>query len=138
MRGFVHCANCGKEFSINGGWGYAYGGLYVCSYKCMRMMQSEDEKSMEPEVKEKVRSLLEEGMSATEVADRLGIKVQAVYDFKMREKKKEIQEVKQDPDKAVKPEKVKEKAIRQDTYEDVIRLLQDMMALLKKICGAER
>lgn len=34
---------------INGAWGYAYGGLYTCSYNCMRQMRQEDEERMSTE-----------------------------------------------------------------------------------------
>jgi len=87
--GGMTCASCGKRFTIRGAWGYAYGGLYVCSYKCMRKMQAEDEKRMAPEIKEQVRQMLEAGIKATEIADKLGIKAQAVYDYRLRYMKKD-------------------------------------------------
>ena len=101
----VKCAYCGKKFTINGGWGYAYGGMYTCSYHCMRAMRAEDlglqpvkkpEEKMEEEKKTKrggpreaiseetrriIIELYENGQTCKEISERVGLDYKTVYNF---------------------------------------------------------
>jgi len=84
--GSMTCAYCGKRFRVAGGWGYAYGGLYTCSYKCMRKMKEED--SVTEEQKKIVDELEGTGLTAKEIAEKAGVNPQNVYDYKARKKAK--------------------------------------------------
>ncbi len=81
------CAYCGKAFQVFGGvWGYAYGGLYTCSYKCMRAMKEED--SVTEEQKRIVDELEGKGLTAREIAAKAGVNPQNVFDYRRRKKLK--------------------------------------------------
>lgn len=150
----VHrCACCGKKFEVtHTGWGYAYGGRYTCTYNCMRQLEKEDEGRMTQEQKDQVSRLLEEGVTAADIANRLGIKTQAVYDFKSRILKKAEQkggkpEQKQEKPAPVMPEKKaeaprpaekkQEPVKRPEPDGTLIGLICDMMELIKRAYGLE-
>ena len=41
--GLNRCPVCGEQFFVGAaGWGYAYDGVYTCSYHCMREMKRRD------------------------------------------------------------------------------------------------
>ena len=80
-----YCAYCGKAFQVIGGvWGYAYGGLYTCSYKCMRAMKEED--SVTEEQKRIVDELEGKGLTAKAIAEKAGVNPQNVFDYRRRKK----------------------------------------------------
>ena len=79
------CAYCGKAFQVFGGvWGYAYGGMYTCSYKCMRAMKEED--SVTEEQKRIVDELEGKGLTAKAIAEKAGVNPQNVFDYRRRKK----------------------------------------------------
>ena len=94
---YYNCACCGKQFVVHEAWGYAYAGLYTCSYHCMRQMRRED---LEGKVMEKpmARTLTHEdrvrivemhdaGMKNSEIAEKLDLKLMQVATFLGRRNK---------------------------------------------------
>lgn len=135
------CPNCGKVFDVSTlGWGYAYGSQYTCSYSCMRAM--EVKKAMTREQKEEIKKLLGTGLSSVEIAEKVGVKPQAVYDFRHSLKEsgvdlskpekaaeeKPVQEPESKPVEAVEPE---DDAL--DMRAMTILLLHDVLAVLKRL-----
>lgn len=143
------CPNCGKVFDVSAlGWGYAYGNQYTCSYGCMRAM--EVKKAMTREQKEEVKKLLGTGLTSVEIAEKVGVKPQAVYDFRhaMKESGADLSK----PEKAAEEKPVQEpesKPIAEKVFEPVeavepednaldmramtILLLHDVLTVLKRL-----
>ena len=131
----MKCAYCGKMFRITAaGWGYAYDGLYTCSYSCMRAMQRED--GMDEKQKEEVQRLMDEGMNAREIAEKLQINPKAVGGYvagKMRGKTSAAV----DFSVPAKPEMMINggQPAGEDVRMAVVRLIQDMLDVLKRLYG---
>lgn len=65
----MKCARCGKKFlKTSLGWGYAYGGKYACSYKCMREMEKEASKVTQDE-KTRIDELAAQGLDSAQIAE---------------------------------------------------------------------
>ncbi len=130
----MKCARCGKEFRVGpGGWGYAYGGLYTCSYSCMRAMEREDVKNMLPDdQKQQVDLLYAAGKPIKEIAEALGADFSSVraYIAGQSEKNKAMKQ------KAKAEESAPEAAgVPDDVKALVVSLIQDMLDVLKKLYG---
>lgn len=96
------CAYCGKAFQVFGGmWGYAYGGMYTCSYKCMRAMKEED--SVTEEQKRIVDELEGKGLTAKAIAEKAGVNPQNVFDYRRMKKLKAAAGNEGDPSSAQPP-----------------------------------
>ena len=101
------CAYCGKAFLVYGNvWGYAYGGLRTCSYRCMRKMKEED--SVTEEQKRIVDELAGQGLTARAIAEKAGVNPQNVYDYQARKRKEAGGEPQEKPAKKA-PEKAPER-----------------------------
>ena len=86
--GLRECPLCGKQFFVGlHGWGYAYNGRYTCSYACMRGMGRIDE--MTKQEKEQIDQLMAQGLASIKIAEMVGVKPQAVYDYKQSLKKQQ-------------------------------------------------
>jgi transposase len=135
------CPNCGKVFDVSTlGWGYAYGNQYTCSYGCMRAM--EVKKAMTREQKEEVKKLLGTGLSSVEIAEKVGVKPQAVYDFRraLKEGGADLSKPVQEPESKPIAEKVFEPVEAVETEDDAldmramtILLLHDVLTVLKRM-----
>lgn len=131
----MKCAKCGKKFLKTAlGWGYAYDGKYVCSYKCMRQMEKEDTSMTEQEKKE-VDEMLAQGADKEQICTELGLSTQSVGVYLAHKRKKtEAQDA---------PEAVLETALEKaekavsgtnDAMKaELVRLMSDMVQLLKRI-----
>lgn len=109
-----HCAYCGKAFQTFGGaWGYAYGGMYVCSYRCMMKMKEED--GVTDEQKRIVDELSGKGLTAQQIAEKAGVNKQNVYDYQARKRKKE----KPAEPESTGPDEEKKEAPAQDEREQI-------------------
>ena len=132
----MKCAYCGKQFRITAsGWGYAYSGMYTCSYKCMRAMEREDNISMmTDEQKKAVEQLRGEGLNATQIADRLQISAKAVGGYisgKMHGKQESASITLPVPQLEIS----NEQPVSEDIRAAVVHLIQDMLDVLKKVYG---
>lgn len=124
----MKCARCGKSFQVtHAGWGYAYGGMYVCSYSCMRAMEREENGMLSDEQKSQIDQLYASGKGVKEIAEALGaeasyvksyIATQSLVNKSRTYKKKE----------AAAP-------AEEDCRTLVVRLIQDMLDVLKKLYG---
>lgn len=132
----MKCAYCGKQFRITAsGWGYAYGGMYTCSYSCMRAMEREDNISMmTDEQKKAVEQLRGEGLNATQIADRLQISAKAVGGYisgKMHGKQESASITLPVPQLQIS----NDPPVSEDIRAAVVHLIQDMLDVLKKVYG---
>lgn len=128
----MKCAKCGKKFLKTAlGWGYAYDGQYVCSYKCMRQMEKEDTNMTEQEKRE-VDEMLAQGADKEQICTELGLSTQSVGVYLAHKRKK-----------AEAPEAVLETALEKaekavsgtdDALKvELVRLMSDMVAILKRV-----
>jgi DNA-binding NarL/FixJ family response regulator len=122
------CANCGNAFFIpQTGWGYAYDGHYTCTYHCMREMRRND---MTDEQKHEVLKLLEEGLSAPEIAEKVGVTGKAVGAIKASLVRKGMAEA---PVEAPVVEEQTQQRELSETDRMVLILIRDMLDLIKVI-----
>jgi len=147
----MKCAYCGKYFRVtNSGWGYAYGGLYTCSYHCMRAMREEDVTETMPmtqEKKERIDQLEEAGLGYEEIAKEIGMRTQQVVGYIGAKKRHGRKAEKQTEDAGVTEEKQEKKPemppretrveIRDldGTADRVLRMMEDMLEVIRKIYG---
>lgn len=121
----MKCAKCGKKFlKTSLGWGYAYGGKYACSYKCMREMEKEDTNVTEDE-KKKATELSAQGVDNAQIAEELNVSRQAVGAYlgrKDRRAKAELDIAPEEP-----------KTDTDELAQMVIALMTDMVEILKRI-----
>jgi len=93
---------------VRGGWGYAYDGLYTCSYKCMRAMRAEDlagpqkrevkhmegfepfemkpkrggrRSPVDANIQKTIIEMYENGKSYADIAEKVGMSRKKVYMF---------------------------------------------------------
>lgn len=87
---YYNCACCGKRFPVYGAWGYAYDGMYTCSYHCMRQMRREDLEGTEGPMKKHIytdeeRLTIAErraaGASCHTIAEELGLNEWQISEF---------------------------------------------------------
>ena len=133
----MKCAYCGKQFRITAsGWGYAYSGMYTCSYKCMRAMEREDGiRMLTDEQKKAVEQLRGEGLRATQIADRLQVSAKAVGGYisgKMHGKQDTAGSITLPVPQL---EISNEQPVSKDVRAAVVHLIQDMLDVLKKVYG---
>ena len=124
----MKCAYCGKHFRITAsGWGYAYNELYTCSYKCMRAMERED--GMTEQQKHDTEKLLAEGYTTDDIANKLSISRSSIGGYiSAKERKKKAE--------AAKAEEIQSQpAVSDDVRLAVVKLIQDMLDVLKKVYG---
>ena len=127
----MRCARCGKKFlKTSLGWGYAYGGKYACSYKCMREMEKEAAKVTQDE-KTRIDELAAQGIENAQIAEQMNMSAQSVGAYLGHKRRRETA-----------PEAVMEDALEKmamaapeadDLKRAVIRLMADMVEILKKI-----
>ena len=93
---YYNCACCGKQFVVHEAWGYAYAGLYTCSYHCMRQMRREDLEGTEGPMKKhiytdedrvRIVEMHDAGMKNSEIAEKLDLKLMQVATFLGRRNK---------------------------------------------------
>lgn len=129
----MKCAYCGKQFRITAaGWGYAYGGMYTCSYKCMRAMKREDA-GMTDEQKQQVEQMMADGKSYEEISQALGAstkELKGYYGGRIRKLRNENQSEKPIPNPV--PDQL---PAGDDVRLAVVRLIQDMLDVLKRLYG---
>lgn len=128
------CPVCGRDFvrwCTKKAWGYAYDGILVCSYKCMREMEKQ---SMETQAKTEdkghrnteILKLYKSGMSAKEIASRFNMSTQGVWYVIRNEKTKPgAAKGKQEAPEMQKEEKaVKEQPAMTEAQEDLMEQLE--------------
>lgn len=82
------CPRCGKQFCVGPqGWGYAYGSRHTCSYSCMRAMARKEEDKVTEEQKALADQLEADGLKAGEIAKRIGVNRQNIYDYQSRKRR---------------------------------------------------
>ncbi len=133
----MKCAYCGKMFRITtAGWGYAYDGHYTCSYSCMRAMEKEDGiRMLTDEQKKAVEQLRGEGLKASQIADRLQVSAKAVGGYisgKMHGKQETVGSITLPVPQL---EISKDQPVSDDVRLAVVRLIQDMLDVLKRLYG---
>lgn len=112
LIGIRTCARCKRVFQVYGPeWGYAYDGKLMCSYTCMRAERREDKEVLSTDQKKQIRELYALGKGGAEIAEEMGIKKQAVYDFAHRYINKE--------------KKKEEKTMSEETMDNAERRIQD-------------
>lgn len=127
----MKCAYCGKQFRVtSAGWGYAYGGMYTCSYKCMRAMEREDA-DMTDVQKQQVEQLMADGKSYEEISQALGAstkELKGYYGGRIRKVRNEARaQAAEEPQAAP--------AVSEDVRAAVVALIQDMLDVLKRLYG---
>lgn len=128
----MKCAKCGKKFlKTSLGWGYAYGGKYACSYKCMREMENEDTDVTEDE-KRKAVELNALGVDNAQIAEELNVSRQAVGAYLGRKGRRAEAEIEAAPD-TVKAAPEEPKTDADELAQMVIALMTDMVEILKRI-----
>jgi len=128
----MKCAKCGKKFlKTSLGWGYAYGGKYACSYKCMREMEKEDTNVTEDE-KKKATELSAQGVDNAQIAEELNVSRQAVGAYLGRKGRRPEAEIETVPE-TVKAAPEGPKTDTDELAQMVIALMTDMVEILKRI-----
>ena len=126
----MKCAYCGKQFRVtSAGWGYAYGGMYTCSYKCMRAMEREDA-GMTDVQKQQVEQLMADGKSYEEISQALGAstkELKGYYGGRIRKVRNEA--------RAQAADEMQAAPAGDDVRLVVVRLIQDMLDVLKRLYG---
>lgn len=130
----MKCANCGKEFRITyAGWGYAYGGHYVCSYSCMRAMERED-CGMTDEQKAAIDRMVGEGKSPQEISAAIGADIRGVNGYISAARRKLGRQAAEGAE-VRSAESTAAAAEADGTRDTVVRLIRDMLEVLKKLYG---
>lgn len=92
------CPVCGIQFlrmCSRSAWGYAYDGILVCSYKCMREMEKKSMAAQEKPVdkaqrRKEILDLFRGGVPVRQIASRYAMTAQGVWYVIRSEKKKEM------------------------------------------------
>ena len=147
----MNCAQCGKEFHVGpAGWGYAYGGLYTCSYKCMREMEKENERKMSEgkqarkiltdEERAKIDELAAQGFTNAAIAEAMEISRSVVGGYLGGKNRGAAQTAvrEQVAESVTMPQILsniggKEVPECDELTRMVVRLMADMVAILKRI-----
>ena len=127
----MKCARCGKKFiTTSAGWGYAYGGKYACSYRCMRALEKED-KGLTEEEKTKVEEMSAQGVGIDQICEEMKLSWHAVAAYLgMKRKKEGVKALTEAIGEATQAAKEPE---GDDLKQAVIRLMNDMIEILKRI-----
>ena len=120
------CAECGKEFEIGpAGWGYGYGSLYTCSYKCMRdMKRREAIKNVTTEEKQRADELYAQGKNLDEIAQDIGVNKIGVSTYLRKKAEREQQRAAEKP---ASPEGTKK-----DSRDMVLEILRGVVEILMR------
>ncbi len=128
------CAYCGKTIRITAaGWGYAYGGLYTCSYGCMRAM--EREANMTEEQKRAAEAMLAEGKTTAEIAEKLTISRSQVGGYISAKQRIRKAKANAEADPAEAEEIRSGQPVSDEVRTAVVKLIQDMLDVIRKLYG---